>query len=68
MKCDKTMLEAAEMWRYRRVQWLNWIEKRTKKSILDEFEARPELFAHIINAKMSFFRKKECDLVHAFSE
>ena len=40
-KDDERRLEAAEMWCYRRLLRISWTEKRTNKSILDEFQTMP---------------------------
>ena len=37
-KDDERRLEAAEMWCYRRLLRISWMEKRTNKSILDDFK------------------------------
>ena len=59
-------LEAAEMWCYRSMLRISWMEKRTNKSILDELQTSREL-AQIIKRKMAFFwhacRNNKCNLV-----
>ena len=54
-KYDERLLEAAEMWCYRRMLRISWTEKRSTKSILDELQTRRELLAQIIKIKMAFF-------------
>ena len=66
-KDDERRLEAAEMWCYRRMLRISWTEKRTNKSIQDEFQTRRDLLAQIIKRKMAFFgnacRNNKCNLV-----
>ena len=66
-KDDERRLEAAEMWCYRRLLRISWMEKRTNKGILHELQTRRELLAQIIKRKMAFFghacRNNKCNLV-----
>ena len=47
-KDDEIRLEAAEVWCYRRMLRISWMEKWTTKSLLDELQTRRKLLAQII--------------------
>ena len=52
-KYDETDMQAVEMWCYRRMLRIKWMEKRTKKNILhDELQTRRESLPKLSKEKL----------------
>ena len=48
-------LRSMEMWLWRRMLRIRWMEKRTDNSILQELEIKRELFGHVRKRKLSYY-------------
>ena len=70
LKDDVRRLQATNMWCYRRMLRISWMEKRTNKSILNGLQTRRELLAQIMKRKMAYFghacRNNRCSLVKTY--
>ena len=66
-KTDERRIQAAEMWCYRRLLRVSWMEKRTNDSILVELRVQRQLLARIKIRKLTYFghtcRPSGCELV-----
>ena len=66
-KEDMDRINSAEMWLYRRLLRVNWHEKRTDESILQQLQVDRELLSTVMKRKLTFFghacRNKKCSLM-----
>eukprot|EP00117_Sycon_ciliatum_P017917 scpid39254/ scgid16723/ Retrovirus-related Pol polyprotein LINE-1; Long interspersed element-1; Reverse transcriptase; Endonuclease len=66
-KTDERRIQAAEMWCYRRLLRVSWMEKRTNDSILVELGVQRQLLARVKIRKLTYFghtcRPSGCELV-----
>ena len=66
-KTDERRIQAAEMWCYRRLLRVSWMEKRTNESFLVELGVQRQLLARVKIRKLTYFghtcRPSACDLV-----
>ena len=52
---DERMITSMEMWLWRRMLRISWMEKRTDNSILQELEIKRELLGHVRKRKLSYY-------------
>ena len=52
---DERKITSMEMWLWRRMLRISWMEKRTDNSIIQELEIKPELLGHIRKRKLLYF-------------
>ena len=50
---DRT-INAAELWFYRRLLSIQWTEKRTNESVLEELSVKPELLSTLNRRKLRY--------------
>ena len=66
-KADEKRTQSAELWIYRRMLRVSWIEHRTDESILTELGTTRQLLGFVVRRKLSFFghaiRDGGCELV-----
>ena len=53
-KEEEKKINAAELWFYRRLLRIQWTEKRTNNSVLEELAVKPELLSKINQRKLSY--------------
>ena len=54
-KADENRIMAAEMWLWRRMLNINWKQKRTNVSILQELETDRQLLGKVVSLKLGYF-------------
>ena len=54
-KADENRILAAEMWIWRRMLNINWKQKRTNVSILQELETERQLLGKVVSLKLGYF-------------
>ena len=52
---DERKITSMEMWLWRRMLRISWMEKRTDNSILQELEIKRELLGHVRKRKLSYY-------------
>ena len=52
---DERKITSMEMWLWRRMLRISWMEKRTDNSILQELEIKRDLLGHVRKRKLSYF-------------
>ena len=52
---DERKITSMEMWLWRRMKRLSWMEKRTANSILQELDIKHELPGQVRKRKLSYF-------------
>ena len=52
---DERKITSMEMWLWRRMMRISWMEKRTDNSILQELEIKRELLGHVRKLKLSYY-------------
>ena len=52
---DERKITSMEMWLWRRMLRISWMEKRTDNSIIQELEIKSELLGHVRKRKLSYF-------------
>ena len=64
---NEKIINAAEMWCYRRLLRISWIEKRSNKSILEQLNTNTELLNTIKSRKLKYFghaiRHQNCNIM-----
>ena len=52
---DERKITSMEMWLWRRMLRISWMEKRTYNSILQELEIKRELLGHVRKRKLTYY-------------
>ena len=52
---DERKITSMEMWLWRRMKGISWIDKITDISILQELDIKRELLGHVRKRKLSYF-------------
>ena len=53
-KEEERKINAAELWFYRRLLRIQWTERRTNESVLEELSVKPELLSTINRRKLNY--------------
>ena len=69
---DDRMITSMEMWLWRRMLRISWMEKRTDNSILQELEIKRELLGHVRKRKLTYYghlcRDHDCQITKTVVE
>ena len=63
-KAEEKQIEAFEMWCYRRVLRVSWIDHRTNEWVLSRLEVEKSLLARIRTLKLSYYGHIMLSLIH----